>query len=342
MFFSRHRHNRMVKKAVEYYPIRFSEDSPPGRSHPWQIRPEWRKVDDSGKGEWTGVIQPGCVNGQPAYINTLFKHARPEAQARIKEERLQAKLPEATPETRVKVYLDEQAALPFAWRSIGSDGVAESVSGNADSGAVTGVFEKVPDFFKRLGVADANTNLLGEAAATQRLLRACDIVLYQPRLAMTNEVTVGAVVDGVIASVNPGFNLPTDLEPRVTATAKFVAPSRNVSLQSVFFDRFIDEPYDLVHLSTVYALSPVLPLLDTAVSQAWQIYVKYNLHWNLVHAPQRIVPRTELQPITLFVPLAGGVAQPVISEILAQNNDWAQAALDFYQQRNLQGKFYAV
>jgi hypothetical protein len=44
----------------------------------------------------------------------------------------------------------------------------------------------------------------------------------------------------------------------------------------------------------------------------------------------------------LVVPLAAGLAQPIIDYILAENNFFAQAALDFYQQRKLDGKFYAV
>ena len=72
------------------------------------------------------------------------------------------------------------------------------------------------------------------------------------------------------------------------------------------------------------------------------MYFKYNCHHNLVHATQQIENRVEFVPLSLVLPFAGGVAQPIIDYILAENNFFAQAALDFYQQRKLNGKFYAV
>ena len=272
-----------------------------------------------------------------------FSDAPLEAQERIRLDNIKNQKPPAKGTDRVAVYLDEQAAVKLSFRKIGSDADPESISGDAGSGNVTGVFEKVPDFFKRLGVSDANKNLLAEKAKTKRLLLACDVILNQPRVSLTNSISISAAsIDTTLVSINPGFLSPTDREPFVTALPKYVAPNVTTNFSDLFFQRFVDSSTDQLHLSTVYLLSPVLPLLDPTNLASWEPFIKYNCHHNLVHATQQIERRDEFVPLSLVVPLAGGVAQPIIDYILAENNFFAQAALDFYQQRNLAGKFYAV
>jgi hypothetical protein len=284
---------------------------------------------------------PGLVNGQPPAIRMAFIDAPPAAFSRVLKDRAAAKKPKPKLNERVDVFLDEDAFVRFPWRAIGSDAAPTgSATGNANSGEVLASFEPVPEFFKRRGVAEANRNLLGPAAETQRYLRACDIVLNQPRVGFANEITVGAVVDGSILSANPTFLVPEDEQPMVTAQAKFVAPLPP-TLESFLSQRFADLPFDQVLLATVYALSPSFPD-DTLVRGGWNIFVRYFTHWNLAHAGQRIRPRQELPRITFVTPLAAGLLNLQIGEILSQNNDFSQAMLDLFQQTKLSGIFYAV
>jgi hypothetical protein len=272
-----------------------------------------------------------------------FADAPAEAKERIRLENIKNNKPVAKSTDRVDVYLDEQAAVKLSFRKIGSDADPDSISGNAGSGNVTGVFEKVPDFFKRLGVSDANTNLLAEKSETKRLLLACDIVLNQPRVSLTNSISISAAsIDTTLVSINPGFLSPKDREPTVTATAKYSTLIPTINFSDLFFQRFVDSALDRIHLSTVYLLSPVLPLLDATNLSGWQPFIKYNCHHNLVHATKQIEKRDEFTPLSLVLPFAAGAAQPIFDYILAENNFFSQAALDFYQQRNLEGKFYAV
>ena len=334
---------KLLQKVEQYLPRKFDYTGAATRGHPWQIRPVWHKDKKAKYGEWRGIVTAGLVNAIPAYVKMRYEEAPAEARERIRLAAVADKKPEPKPTDLVKIYLDEQAELKFNWRAIGSDGSPDSISGDANSGGITGVFEKVPDFFKRLGVANANPNLLAEKAETQRLLKACDIVLNQPRTSLTNNVTISAAtVESTLVSVNPGFVVPADREPFVSAVAKFVALSLPTIFADLFFNRFIDTAQDEFHLSTAYLLSPALPLLDPNDLAGWQVYLKYNCHHNLVHATQQIENRKEFEPIRLVVPLAGGVAQPIIDYLLAENNFFAQAALDFYQQRKLNGKFYAI
>lgn len=342
MFFSRRKHDQVVAKASRFYPIRVSEEHASARIHPWQMRPQWvPKPKEAGQGYWTVVPFPGLVSGIPAAVRMALGDAPALAQQRILEEAKADNRPRPGPSDRVDVFLDEQASLKMRWRAIGSDAAPEGgATGNANTGEVRASFEPVPEFFKRLGVADANPDLLGPQAETQRYLRACDVVLNQPRLAFANEVTVGAVVDGSIISANPTFVIPPDRQPRLTATPKYV-PIRDVQRRDLLGMRFIDEPFDQALIATVFALSPPFPP-DRDVNGGWAIYVRYQIHWNLVHAAPRLEPRRELPRITFITALGLGLANLQIGEILSQNNDYSQALLDLYQQTNLRGTFYAV
>lgn len=334
---------KLLRKVEQCLPIHFNYSKSSDAPHPWQIRPIWHKNKSGKGGEWRGVITAGAVNGLPAYVKMRFEEAPKAAQDRVKLDAIKNKEPAPRQDQLVNIYLDEQAEIAFRWRKIGTDASAESISTNSNTGAVTGVFEKVPEFFKRMGVSDANTNILGDTASTTRLLRACDIVLNQPRVSLTNNVSISSIaIDTTLVSIDPGISTPIDSQPHVTALAKYVKLTESTSFADLLFQRFIDTPYDQIHLSTAYLLSPALPLEDPDDLSSWQCYLKYNCHHNLVHATQQVEKRDEFVPLTLTVPFAGGVAQPLINYILAENNFFAQAALDFYQQRKLAGRFHAI
>lgn len=335
--------NKLLHKVEQYLPIKFDYTAAGSRPHPWQIQAQYYTDPVTNLSYWRASLSPGLVNGLPAKITMKLSDAPAEAKERIRLENIKNKKPVAKGTDRVDVYLDEQAAVKLSFRKIGSDADPESISGNAGSGNVTGVFEKVPDFFKRLGVSDANTNLLAEKPETKRLLLACDIVLNQPRVSLTNSISISAAsIDTTLVSINPGFLSPTDREATVTALPKYIVPIETTNFADLFFQRFVDSSTDRFHLSTVYLLSPVLPLLNATNLSGWQPFIKYNCHHNLVHVTKQIEKRDEFVPLRLVLPFAGGVAQPIFDYILAENNFFAQAALDFYQQRNLGGKFYAA
>lgn len=334
---------KLLEKVEQYLPIKFDFTPAPARPHPWQIQPVWHKDKKTNYGEWRGIVTAGLVNVLPPYVKMIYKEAPAAARERIRLAAVTDKKLEPKPDDRVKIYLDEQAELAFNWRAIGTDSSPDSISGNANSGDITGVFEKVPDFFKLMGVADANTKIGAEAPKTTRLLKACDIVLSQPRVSLTNSISItNPIITSTLLEIFPGFLVPPDREPFLSALAKFVIQPITTSFADLIFQRFIDTPLDQFHLSTAFLLSPVLPLLDPTDLEGWQVYLKYNCHHNLVHATQQIENRVEFVPLSLVLPFAGGVAQPIINYILSANNFFAQAALDFYQQRKLNGKFYAV
>lgn len=339
MFFSFRRHNRLVEKAASLFPIRFHEETPLARPFPWKVRTRY----DDKKTRWLASMLPGLVNAIPAAVSVPFVDCPSAAAQRILAERAAAKKPRPNPQERVDVFLDEEPFFPLAFRRIGKGSAPDSVTGNPQSGNITGTFEKVPEYFKRLGVRDANPNLLATdpSGETYRLLAACDVVLEQPRVALVNQVSVGAVFDGSIVTVTPSFSIPPDRQPRIVANARFVPPNDNLtSFTDIFYGRFYDFPVDYALLATIYALSPYNPA-DETINQSWIIYVKQNIHWNLAHA-SRIQEAVTVPRQTLFTGLAAGLGDLIFNEILANNNDWAQGVVNIYNQNRQRGKFYAV
>lgn len=342
MFFPSHRHNAAVRRASELLPWQTHVLPAPGRTHPWQVRPVWnaKKTTPAG-GYWTAVMEPGLVNGLPAAVRMNVADLSGPQRTRVRQEAEKAGRTMPPDTAQVDVFLDEQPQLRLNWRRIGT-GAAGTVT--EQGGELVIRQEPVPEFFKRLGVQDASTNPLGyEATPTQgvRYLAATDLVLNQPRVAVQSEVTVGAAVDGTITSVQPTYAIPADRQPRVVSFSKFDPPaSPALTPQDLFFAPFQELPLDQLHLSTLYALSPWnSPGED--IDGNWTIYFKYNLHWNLAHA-SRIAEAITVPPLTLFTGLAAGIGDALYNFILANNNDFAQAAANLITANNQGGRFHAV
>ena len=272
----------------------------------------------------------------------VLKEAPLDTQERIKKERYEQKKPKLADTAMVDSFLDENASVRLHWRRIGTGANPTSITATGNNG-ISYTFEKVPEFFKRLGVKDASNNPLGYESLdlNVRYLTACDLVLHQPRPTIFTSLTTESVVGGTQLTAAPGYQIPKDLQPRVTALEKFVAVTEEpISPRDVLYREFTDPPADLVHLSTVYALSPTNPESENP-DASWKIFVKYNIHWNLVHA-SRVQTYNPPNRLTLFTALAAGVGDTLFNFILAQNNDWAAALANLVSSNRAYGKFFAV
>lgn len=341
LLFHHRRHNELAEKAARLFPIRFSrgEDTMPG--HAWQASVTYRQQKQNA-GFHLASLEPGLVNGIPAAIRMRFGDAPIAARARITAEQTSLKKPKIKDEELVDVFLDEQASVRLTWRRIGTGATPTSVSGDGNAGLSLS-FEKVPDFFKRLGVRDASTNPLNYEALIEnvRYLAACDLVLTQPRPVIFTQLTAEDVVAGTQVTASPGYILPQDRQPRVVALSKYTpAAEEPISPRDAIYRQFTDPPLDQVHLSTVYALSPPNSSSE-AVDGSWQIFVKYNLHWNLAHA-SRVQTFSPPAPITLFTGLAAGLGDTLFNWILSNNNDWTAALANLLSANRAYGKFIAI
>lgn len=91
-----------------------------------------------------------------------------------------------------------------------------------------------------------------------------------------------------------------------------------------------DAPFDEILMARVWMVSPP-DAGDTALPDAaWEPYVQHFVFWNLNWANKvAIQPDLGPQPITLPIPLLGGVAQPLVDSLLALVNQGFSEAINF-------------
>ena len=318
-------------------PVNVQVLEPSTPAHAWKVNPQY----DSTRKRWTASVRPGSVNARIATITMPFGRAPQSFQrhARLREPARTFSLT-----TPVAVPLDFGPQVDLAWREIGGD--AGPVSVSEFGGAIQANYETVPRFFLRQGVR-APGSTTPPPAGTRRLF-ACDLVLRQPRPFLVNEISSfpGGLLGGSILSVNAVASLPPDVQdpPRVVAVPKFAPPAIQNSFSDIFFQRFLDEPTDELHLSTVYALSAPLGeggSFPAFIDQSFQLMTRYYAHYNLAHAT-RTIPRAVTPPLTLVTGLAAGLGDTLFNFILSTQNDFAQSVLDLFNQRSLRGSFWAV
>jgi len=286
--------------------------------HPWQVTPSWSFERE----EWVAQIHPGFVNGLDAEVRIDAGEAPPETL-----ERLGAKN-----EERVDARLTENPQMPLRqWRAIGTDASPESVSLSGFETIVES-FEPVPEFFRSLGAGEDG-----------RLLRATEIVLQQDRLTTGTDWTFGAGVDGTVAQFNVTYALPPRARERayLRTTSRYEPPAPPDPLDRLM-GRWEDEGFDALHLATVYLLSPENMPAGSEPGPDWTPYVKHRVFWNLVHAVRFDPPAGRTENLTLFTGLAGGVADGLINQLLADNNDKSAAASEFLANRTVEGRFWSI
>jgi hypothetical protein len=319
------------------YPIHPRSEDADLPKHAWQVRPQF----DATRRRWTAIVRAGSVNGRIATVDVPFGRLPETTQDWL---RLSQPTRVFRDTTVAAVPLDFDPPLDLGWREIGGDSAPLSVS--ESGGEIQASYEPIPQFFQNQGVRRAGQ--AGPPPPETRRLFASDIVLRQPRAFLTNEISSlpGGLLGGSILSVNPVPSTPQDVrEPaRVINTARFVVPAVSNTFADIFFQRFLDEPTDELHLSTVYALSQPLEAggsFPTYIDESFTLQTRYYCHYNLAHAT-RTLPRVRTPPITLVTGLAAGLGDVLFNSILATANDFAQATLDLFNQRSLRGSFWVV
>ena len=330
--------NSAMRELGSRYPIIVQVDKATSPRHAWSVETIW----DGDRQKWTARVHPGSVNCKIATIAMPFARA-PEAFKSYISAINPGK--QFRPEERVGVPLDYLPVVDLAWREIGGDAVPERVTGDLTNG-IRSSYEIVPTYFQKKGVAQGGTTV--PDPNLQRKLYACDLVLSMPRPYLVNEISLlpGGILGGSIISVDAKPVTPPDISepPTVYATSKYVVPPIQNSFSDVFFQRFLDEPKDDLHLSTIYALSQPLGTSggDGGVNETCDLETRYYCHYNLAHATQRLIPRVITPPLRLVTGLAGGLGDVIFNSILSLQNDFAQAVVDLFNQRSLRGMFWVI
>ena len=326
--------NEAMRDITSRYPLSVKVEASLPPTHAWSVDTLW----DAPRKKWTAKIKPGSVNCRIPTVPMLFSSS-PEAFQKYIKEINPGK--QYTKNTRVNVPLHFEPTIDLAWREIGEGAPPESTTVDANNG-IKNTYETVPTYFKKRGVLSAGAT--GFDANLQCRLYACDLVLSMPRPYLVNEIDSlpGGALGGSIISVDAKPVIPPDLSepPSIYATPKFVVPLIQNSFADIFFQRFLDEPKDDLHLSTIYALSPPKP--SGSIDSTHKLETRYYCHYNLIHGTAQVVPRVITPPITLVTGLGAGLGDVVFNAILATANDFAQSVLDLFQQRSLRGMFWVV
>jgi hypothetical protein len=285
--------------------------------HPWFTELAWSTPAE----QWTARINPGyCLSGTGAdpQITVPANLASAETRERLSIEDEESDEP-------IDASLSELPSIPIAasrWRPIGTDAVVLSGS----------TAEPVPDRFAKRGVmGHVVLDTAGQGGVVQRvsgllsdrrsarLLRACDIVLTHDRVrsSIVTSLSPGVLdIDfvqvGTIARPGPWIQIERKYEP-----------AANGSIVDLVIGAAADTGRDILHLATLYLLSPEGQDPGSIPDETWEPSVEHHREWNLQY--RAIYEDTIVEPtrLTIAVPQLGlgalGMrAQPILDEINAR------------------------
>jgi len=309
--------------------------------HPWQISPQWNAEREW----WEAAIEPGFVNGVDATVQLDAQQASEATLSRLEN-----------PTGPVDAWLTESPRLALtSWRSIGADS-SPTGSSEGEDGNVNFTFEPVPKFFAALGVGQPpkigsgdgdgiiqSVSGTGEDQAKVRLLRALDVVLYQDRPATASQFTQSEGTDGVIFQYDVTVVSAPDARERayLRTTSKYQPLPPPADALARLMGDWSDTPRDELWLATVYLVSPEGAAPGSEVDGTWQPYVKHRVFWNLLHATNRLEPRSS-QNLTLNTGLAAGVGDRINQFLLSQVNDGNSAISQFLGRNTIEGRFWSA
>ena len=288
--------------------------------HPWHTTLAWNADLE----RWEASIKPGFVdNGRMIDVTVSVETAEGSADA----------------------PLTDFPRLPITtFRSVGTDSISIDGSG-----------ETVPDYFRALGVGDPVTlstegdgglvqefSGLVDESASQRLLRACDLVLHHDRVATATQWQITPAETGSQAQ----FSVIYKTAPNARDGAYIRAMSRYAPIVPVddltrLQGGWTDETFDSRHLATVWMLSPPGAALESSPDETWEPHVEYKLFWNATYevtAPVLGAVKQNLEVNLAGLGAAAG-AQITVNQILSQQNDAVNNTLEFLTQKQITGKF---
>lgn len=337
--------------AVEEYrrnrPLVCGSKADGGWRHPWKPSLEW----DGTLEVWRVTIKPGFVNGGEVetVMNLSESPDLTKARAKADESILIGK-------TRVAARLSEEPGIPIrAWRSIGPDANSTGLTLNSTATGGTVNYESVPAFFLAMGVggppvqkfsttSGITTQVGGTDKSDERLLRAVEVVLVKSRPAVISEWTLGAGLnDNSIAQFDVVYAgaVEVDETPRIDVRTSYSPLDPQDPLDRLK-GNWQDEGRDELHICTLYLVSPPGADLGSKPDSTWDTFHQSHVFWNLNHATNILPVTEEPTPLRFPIPLANGIAQGLINSIVADLNDRYDAALEFVNNRSLEGRFWTT
>lgn len=294
--------------------------------HPWWIDLDYavREEPEPGGalGEWRATVWPGFVNGRDSFIS------------------MPKDWPEDGDEARDVALTDE--VQPY----LVLDGWRNPVQPSGAENGVLKAGEGYPSFFAALGVRPPATggdplSLRSQAPMDEtrtREIRAMDVVLTIPRIGSRLDFRTS---DPSIEAQTQFFQTVylNDYFLRVGGRALLTAQSKHREAQAQTLQGLFglllsagDDEFDARRMATVWMVSPPDAGENAVPDQTWEPYVQHFLFWNVNHAASVVPKPSGSSRLTLDVPLAGGVAQPLINQLLARVNDMQAEVEEFLRE----------
>lgn len=316
--------NELLARRRKNRIVSINERRGPKWRHHWFTTAAW----NADKERWEATVKPGFVwNGRTCDVTAAVTG----------EDGLVVDVP----------LTDSPAIALTSFRHIGTD--ATSIDGSG---------EAVPGYFAARGVADPMTFTTdGEDGLTQvvsglespdkpqRLLRACDLVLYHDRPATTVDWTITPPEIGQQAQFNVGVKTAPSARngAYLRVLKEFVTPS-SVDVMTKLQGAYDADTRDALKVCTVYLLSPPDTAFDSPPDETWEPHVKHEQFWNLIYA--HTAPAINAPAQQLAINLAGlgnaAGAQFTVNQILSQSNDAFNNALQFLTAREIVGRFWSI
>jgi len=332
-----------------------------GWRHPWFTEAMWLPK----KKAWAAFVLAGFVNGSAPMVRTTAGELREsrgaffgqlvDARTGAAEIKQLAELASGGGEVDsgipdkavvdVPLYQNPPIGL-HEWRNIGWDGAAA-----------------VPLFFQERGVSKPPPGVSsqlesgGKIAMSSlnppkgnRLLRACDIILHQPRTALTSQIVtdLGSSVAGTgTVTQTLGMRDPIANDRLKIVSGTFSEIGQNAldftAGTSLLASDYEEKTWDEIPVSTVYLLSPPDPK-SPEPDATWQAFSAHSLFWNLSWAQRQEQPVFNsdiFRPlVALTGMLAGGAGLGAVSFLASSINDATQGALNILQAQSLAGTFW--
>ncbi len=293
--------------------------------HPWFTKAYFWPSQN----EWVAVVRPGFVNGRcPSVLTTADRmKATPTFLAPItawdgaadiaQAARLAEETEKVDGKTKLYVPLYRNPLLSLPYRELGLDA-------------------PIPLYFVRRGVVEMNRRVVSS-----------DIVLHQPRTALTSQIDfpVDYILGTSIVTQTLSERTPAPNDSlKIISTAQF-DPVQNNNYDPGTGDwmrSYEEQTWDETLIATVYLVSP--PGAKGNPDGSWMPFVAHKLFWNLNWSQPRLQPPPNMSvPGALtasFSVLAGGVGQLLIGSIMGSINDMMNAAANIVSANSLAGNFW--
>ncbi len=350
------RGSRILREGIGEM-VSVSQGAGPWR-HPWFTVPEWLPKSK----RWVARVKAGFVNGFCPVVRTTTGllgrgtfwgqlvdartgAAQIEQLARLAIEEDGDGKP-GGPLVDVPLYENPPVSL-YEWRKYGWDGS-----------------RAVPQFFQERGVGlppksiESQLQLGGKVASESlepkkgnRLLRACDIIVHQPRSALTSHIDIhpeGMLTGMTNVTQTLGLREADTGDRLMLRGGTFEEPTQArldaKAGADLLADNYEEKTWDELLISTVWLLSPPDAELDAQPDGRWQAFVSHAQFWNLAWAQPRLeavftsdIFGALLATVSL---LAGGAGLGAANYLAASINDATQSAFNILTSHSMAGNFW--